>query len=78
MYASKVVSAIDLCNLCKKEKESNNINQWREFSLLSEKMMSKDLQKIEQNAAFEFLELLTGFIISENLLRGYSKMTSPG
>lgn len=78
MYPSKVVSAIDLCNLCKKEKESNNINQRREFSLLSEKMMSKDLQKIEQNAAFEFLELLTGFIISENLLRGYSKMTSPG
>ena len=40
--------------------------------------MSKDLQKIEQNAAFEFLELLTGFIISENLLRGHSKMTSRG
>ena len=40
--------------------------------------MSKDLQKIEQNAAFEFLELLTGFIISENLLRGHSDFTRVG
>ena len=50
------------------ESKSNRVNLSREFSLLLEKIMSIDLQKNEHNEAFEFLELLIDFIISENPL----------
>ena len=50
------------------ESKSNRVNLSREFSLLLEKIMSIDLQKNEHNEAFEFLERLIDFIISENPL----------
>ena len=50
------------------ENKSNSVNLSREFSLLSEKIMAIDLQKKEHCDAFEFLEHLIDFIISENPL----------
>ena len=50
------------------ENKSNSVNLSREFSLLSEKSMAIDLQKKEDNDAFEFLERLIDFIISKNPL----------
>ena len=68
-YPSEIVSVLDSCS--KKlsgENKSNSVNLSREFSLLSEKSMSIDLQKKEDNDAFEFLERLIDFIISKNPL----------
>ena len=48
--------------------KSNSVKLLRDFSLLLEKIMSIDLQKNEHNDAFEFLERLIDFIISENPL----------
>ena len=48
--------------------KSNSVKLLRDFSLLLEKIMSIDLQKNEHNEAFEFLERLIDFIISENPL----------
>ena len=50
------------------ENKGNSVNLPREFSLLLEKIMSLDLRKKEHNDAFEFLERLIDFIISENPL----------
>ena len=50
------------------ENKSNSVNLSREFSLLLENIMSIDLQKKEHCDAFEFLERLIDFIISENPL----------
>ena len=64
---SEVVSVLDSCQ--KKlsgENKSNSVNLSKEFSFLSEKIMSVDLQKKEHNDAFEFLERFIDFIISEN------------
>ena len=66
-YSSEVVSALDSCQKkLSRENKSNSISLSREFSLLSEKLMLIDLQKKQHKHAFEFLERLIDFIISEN------------
>ena len=66
---SEVVSALDSSQKKSSgENKGNSVNLSREFSLLSEKIMSIGLQKNEHCDAFEFLERLIDFIISENPL----------
>ena len=67
-YPSEVASVLDSCQkTLSGENNNNSVNLSREFSLLSEKIMSIDLQK-EHNDAFEFLERFIDFTISENPL----------